>query len=40
MNQYRLPPHVSALIDISPTAASEIDMIDAGIVDGRIEIAP
>ena len=36
----RLPPHVSALIDISPAAAREIDMIDAGIVGGRIEIAP
>ena len=33
----RLPEQVSAVIDISPAAASEIDMIDAGIVDGRIE---
>ncbi len=33
----RLPQQVSAVIDISPAAAGEIDMIDAGIVDGRIE---
>lgn len=33
----RLPQHVSAVIDLSPAAAREIDMIDAGIVDGRIE---
>jgi rare lipoprotein A len=33
----RLPANVSAVIDISPAAAEAIDMIDAGIVDGRIE---
>jgi rare lipoprotein A len=33
----RLPPQVSAIIDLSPAAAEAIDMIDAGIVDGRIE---
>ena len=33
----RLPARVSAIIDISPAAAEEIDMVDAGIVDGRIE---
>jgi rare lipoprotein A len=33
----RLPSHVSAILDLSPAAAATIDMIDAGIVDGRIE---
>ena len=33
----RLPPQVSAIIDLSPAAAHEIDMVDAGIIEGRIE---
>lgn len=33
----RLPSHVSAILDLSPAAAATIDMVDAGIVDGRVE---
>ncbi len=33
----RLPPQVTAIVDISSAAAAAIEMIDAGIVDGRIE---
>ena len=33
----RLPPQVSAIIDLSPAAAKELEMVDAGIIQGRIE---
>lgn len=33
----RLPSHVSAILDVSPAAAAAIDMVDAGMVDGRVE---